>query len=198
MRGAITRVVSCQASAPSTRAASMTSRGQALEAGQQDDEAEADVLPHRHGDHRAERRGGVAEPGVREGLETDPAQERVEEPGVRLVDPLEDDRDHDQGHHDGDEEERPEQRAAAHLAVQEQGEEEAETDLEGRAHDDEDDGVPGRLPEDLVAGQGQVVRERRRRAPTGGDSRSTRGSSARGNSRSGRGGRPRARRSPGR
>ena len=131
-----------------------------LQARDEEDRREPEVLPDREDHDRDEREARVAEPV--HGREPDQREPAVQEAEARVVDVLEDDRDGDERRDDGREERRPEKALEARDArVHEERRRERDGDRERAREEDEDERVPERRQEDGVRDERAVVREAR-------------------------------------
>ena len=144
-----------QRPAPSTLAASSSSAGDRLEAGQEDDDVRPEALPDGHRDDRRHGQGRVAQPFLRRNPEQ--ADELVEEPRVRAVDPLPDEGDRDRRGDDRQEIGRPDPRDPADGLIEGERQEERDQHPERHRHDRVEGGVAERLEEPVVRGERDEV-----------------------------------------
>ena len=122
----------------------------ALEAGEEEDDREADVLPRDHDEERVEDEPEVGEPELDEPAEPDALERRVDE-AVGLEDLEEDDGGDRLREHVRREEDQPQEAAAAQRPVEQQRDAERERQLQQDRERDEDRVVLHRLPEGRVA-----------------------------------------------
>jgi len=77
------RLVICHDEAPSMAAASRSSGGMPLQAGQQQDDPEADELPGDHEEQRVEHQRRAGQPEVDQGGQADRLEQGIRGPAVR-------------------------------------------------------------------------------------------------------------------
>jgi hypothetical protein len=128
----------------------------ALQAGQQQDDPEPDVLPGGHHEHRVQHQRGAGQPVVHQAAEARRLQQRVQG-SARLQQLVPHHRRRRLGQHERREHGQPQERPAAHPAVQQQRQPDADGQLDDQRQHGDDHVVQQGLVEDRAGQHAGVV-----------------------------------------
>ena len=155
--------------APSTRAASNSSRSIPWSAGEDEDRAEGRHLPDVGDDHHPHRRRVLGQPWDVFVQGADLGEQRVERAVGRVVDPAPHQGVDDRRQRPGQDHQRPEQPAEPHRLVHQHRQADAEAELERGRHDREEERLVDRVPEARAGQLRDVVAQADERLDAGAD-----------------------------